>query len=242
MRKKLQGTRNIIAFNWHFYLLAAIAILILLLIGTWIEKLAFLTAITSLAIILSILSSLLASAYIYDFSNLYDFDWIEESDDTLNIINIHAGFDETSTVISQKFKKSKLTVLDFYDPNKHREISIRRARKKYPAYPGTLSIDTTKFPLLESKFDRIFVIFSAHEIRDDEERTAFLINLKKLLRSDAEIYLMEHLQDLPNFLAFNVGFFHFHSDKTWRKNILKAGLSIEQKTKFTPFISIYKLI
>ena len=52
------------------------------------------------------------------------------------IVNIHAGFDETSVMLKEKFPACELIVFDFYDPAKHTEVSIQDGRTKgLPAFP-----------------------------------------------------------------------------------------------------------
>lgn len=137
-RKPFQGASNIIRFNWHYYILGFAFVLFLFLSVVLFPQLKIVSTSISVLIILSISISLLTSYYIYDLSNLYSFDWLKKieikSDE--HIVNINAGFDETSAILSQKFPQSKLRVLDFYDPAKHTEISIERARRAYPALCG----------------------------------------------------------------------------------------------------------
>ncbi|MES2649184.1 MAG: hypothetical protein V4717_20065 [Bacteroidota bacterium] len=38
------------------------------------------------------------------------------------IINVHAGFDETSSLLAARYPAAFLKVFDFYDPLKHTEI------------------------------------------------------------------------------------------------------------------------
>ena len=61
----------------------------------------------------SILLSLIVSYYIYDMSGLYDLKWIEQSGTEKLILNINAGFDETSHLLKEKFKTTELIALDF---------------------------------------------------------------------------------------------------------------------------------
>ncbi len=86
------------------------------------------------------------------------------------LVNINAGFDETSLLLKEKYPDSDLIVFDFYDPVKHTEISIERARKAYPQFPGTTKISTNNIPLKDNSADYIFLLLAAHEIRNDEER------------------------------------------------------------------------
>ena len=131
------------------------------------------------------------------------------------MVNIHAGFDETSILLSTKFPDAELIVFDFYDPEKHTEVSIKRARKAYPSYPNTKKIITSTIPLGDSCADKIFVTLAAHEIRDDNERIIFFKELYRILKTGGQIFVTEHHRDLYNFIAYTIGFFHFHSYSTW---------------------------
>ncbi|MEM7603215.1 MAG: methyltransferase, partial [Verrucomicrobiota bacterium] len=56
------------------------------------------------------------------------------------------------------------------------------------------------------------------------------------------IVLIEHLRDVPNFLAFTVGFFHFFPRQHWRDRGEKAGFELEEEEKITPFVSAFVLV
>ena len=119
LRKPFQGVWNIIRFNWHFYVLAFAAIIILLLVKNNLNTyLRFASNILMVLIIISTLISLVVSCYIYDFSNLYKLSWLENIHFNSNdkIVNINAGFDETSIFLKRKFAEAELFVFDFYDP------------------------------------------------------------------------------------------------------------------------------
>lgn len=124
---------------------------------------------------------------------------------------------------------------------KHTEISIKRARKAYPAYPNTITTTTSDLPLQTSFADKIFVIFSAHEIRNEMERITFFNELNRIIKPNGEIYIIEHLRDLPNFLAYNIGFFHFLDKQCWLKVFSKSNLTIRRKQKINPFITNFTL-
>lgn len=140
-----------------------------------------------------------------------------------------------------KYPNSDLTVLDFYDPIRHTEISIKRARKAYPSYPNTLKIKTASLPIETSSMDKVFVIFSAHEIRNEKERIEFFNELKRIISDTGEIYVTEHLRDLPNFLAYNIGFMHFLDLLSWYSVFSKSKLKIKHEQKLNPFITNFTL-
>ncbi|HWZ22182.1 MAG TPA: class I SAM-dependent methyltransferase [Cytophagaceae bacterium] len=243
-RKPFQGVTNIIRFNWHFYVFAFALVALLLFIKQFLpEQLIVTTLVLTFLILTSITFSLAASYYIYDCSNLYTLDWLDDLNISVNskLVNINAGFDETSVLLSQKFPTSSLTVFDFYDPNKHTEISIERARKAYPAFPETKTISTNAIPLKENSIDIIFLVLAAHEIRIPEERTLFFKQLHASLTNDGKIIVVEHQRDLSNFIAYNFGFFHFHSKKTWRHSFKTAELILAEEFKITPFIATFIL-
>jgi len=242
LRKPFQGVGNIIRFNWHFYVGVILLCFSLYSLQnilpnnlTFIFKLIIFTAISITSI------TLFVSFYVYDLSDLYKLKWLPDNNENAEIVNIHAGFDETSELLKAKYSKSNLTVLDFYDPKKHTEISIKRARKAYPALPNTITTTTSNIPLQTNSVDKIFVTFSAHEIRDETERIIFFEELKRIIKLDGEIYVTEHLRDLPNFLAYNIGFFHFLDKKSWLKVFSKSNLKIKSKQKLNAFITNFTL-
>ncbi|WP_239022911.1 class I SAM-dependent methyltransferase [Pontibacter mangrovi] len=242
MRKPFQGVTNIIRFNWHFYALALLLVILLLLIAYHTDN-SLQPLIYTFCILVSgsTAISLLVSLYVYDLSGLYSLSWVDPQNTIGHIINIHAGFDETSTLLQDKFRHAELKVLDFYDPVKHTEISIKRARRSYPPFPKTKQVKTTDLQLITGSADRIFVIFSAHEIRDEKERALFFQELARILKPQGQIYITEHLRDLPNFIAYNIGFFHFYARRSWLKAFRNASLNVRQEIKLTPFISTFIL-
>lgn len=239
LRRPFQGVFNIIRFNWHFYVIAITLVLALLVLAQYL--LPFYCYCAIVLISLPLLLSLVVSFYVYDLSGLYNFDWIKDSNSKQLLVNINAGFDETSTLLQHKFAKAELVVLDFYDPLKHTEVSIKRARKAYPPYPNTQSITSTQLPLGDQVADKIFVILAAHEIRDKAERIAFFQQLNRVLKPDGQIFIVEHLRDSANFFAYTIGFLHFHAKSTWQKTFKAADLTISKELKLTPFISTFIL-
>jgi len=243
-RMPFQGISNIIRFNWHFYLGAIGFITLLLIARPFISAplnsfILWTVSLTSLSIFLS----LAISFYVYDRSNLYQLDWLDflTVKEGAQLVNVHAGFDETSSLLHKKYPHANLTVFDFYNPARHTEVSIRRARKAYPAYPETQSVTSVNIPLQTECIDHVFVILSAHEIRDSEERIIFFSKLKESLKSEGNIVVLEHLRDLPNFIAYTIGFFHFFSKKEWKHNFDSVGLHITREINITPFITAFIL-
>ncbi|AFM05037.1 methylase involved in ubiquinone/menaquinone biosynthesis [Bernardetia litoralis DSM 6794] len=245
-RKSYEGVWNIIRFNYHFYLLAIAALIILGCLSIFLTSdYSIFAVLILISTLITTLNSLLVSFYIYDISDLYKLNWLDKIDKTsiLNkkIINIHAGFDETSHLLAEKFPTAQLSVFDFYDAEKHTEISIKRARKVYAPYPKTKSIQTTNLSISDKSIDTIFLFLAAHEIRNSDERTQFFKELKRICKKTGQIILVEHLRDIPNFLAYTIGFLHFFSSDSWLKNFQEADLSLINRFKITPFITVFIL-
>ncbi len=244
VRKPLQGVTNIVKFNWHFYAFSIITLTVIFVADHFVcKQMNILTIIITSFIIFSIVVSLIVSFYVYDWSNLYQLSWLNKLDILANnqLVNIHAGFDETSQLLASKFPNVQLQVFDFYNPKLHTEISIKRARNAYPAYPNTISISTSFLPLEASSVDCIFLFFAAHEIRDDTERIYFFKQLQQSLKPSGKIVVTEHLRDIPNFMAYNIGYLHFLPQSCWIHTFQHADLQIISSQKINPFVTIFIL-
>jgi len=243
-RRRFQGVLNILSFNRHFYVLGLGFLALLFaskLLIKWPEGLLILV----LALFLyGLLMPLIVSAYVYDFSGYYKLDWLEtQIGDKSNIkliVNINAGFDETSFIIKRKFPESDLKVFDFYNSRQHTEPAIKRARKVSLVYPETRQIESNSIPLESNSVDIIFLLSAVHEIRSPGEKVQFLKECCRISKPGGKVIMVEHLRDFPNFLAFSVGFTHFFSRAAWRTAFERAGFSSFKETKFTPFMSIFK--
>ena len=207
------------------------------------ESFSYFFSVAILMVLVGIFSSLLVSFYVYDISNLYELSWLDDVNvlQDYKIVNINAGFDEMSILLSAKYPTNNLTVYDFYDATKHTEVSIERARKAYPCFPETIKVETANIPLHEAMIDLIFVIFSAHEIRNKTERIIFFKELDRILKADGKIIIVEHLRDVPNFFAYNFGFLHFFSRNEWIETFYSSNLLISKEFSITPFVRAFIL-
>lgn len=242
-RRKLQGVLNILSFNRHFYVIGFLVLAALIASYFLFDWPAVLFWVIIIAFLYGFLMPLLVSAYVYDLSGFYNFHWLKDQvgkDERVNqLVNINAGFDETSFIIENKFPGSDLKVFDFYNAKQHTEPAIKRARKVSLIYPDTKQIPSDHIPLKDNSVDIVFLLSAVHEIRSHDEKVEFLKECHRLCRPGGKVIMVEHLRDFPNFLAFTVGFTHFFSRAAWKKAFEKAGFSTLQETKFTPFMSIF---
>lgn len=243
-RKNFQGVLNILSFNRHFYVFGLVALALLFISHSFVRWPGALLAIVVAAFLYGLLMPLLISAYVYDFSGYYDLHWLKkvmaEYEDATLIVNINAGFDETSFILKEKFPRSDLKAFDFYDAKQHTEAAIKRARKVSLVYPDTRSIASDAIPLNDGSVDLVFLLSAVHEIRSHEEKVLFFKECHRLCKPNGKIVMVEHLRDFPNFLAFSVGFTHFFSRSVWRNAFERAGFGTFSEKKFTPFMSVFE--
>lgn len=242
-RRPFQGVLNILSFNRHYYVIG-LGILGLITLCYFVFGWSdLLYAVIAASFVYGLLMPLFVSAYVYDFSGYYHFRWLKDcavSDANTNqILNINAGFDETSYIIKSHFPKSDLKVFDFYNARQHTEPAIVRARKVSVVYPNTQEIKSDSIPLQDKSVDIIFLLSAVHEIRSHEERVQFLKECHRVCKPNGKVIMIEHLRDFPNFLAFSVGFTHFFSGAAWKRAFAQAGFPILEEKKFTPFMSIF---
>lgn len=190
-RRKFQGVLNILSFNRHFYVIGLITLLVILytlhffnvnIIWIWVILGVF---------AYGLLMPLIVSAYVYDFSGYYDFNWLNENQlldiNSDKIVNINAGFDETSFILEKHYPNAEIQVFDFYNQKQHTEPAIVRARKVSLTYPNTTTIESNNIPVEDNSIDLVFLLSAAHEIRSNDERTVFLKECKRILKKDGKV-------------------------------------------------------
>lgn len=243
-RRPFQGVLNILSFNRHFYFFG-VGVLVILIVSRWyIQWNDTLFWLVIAAFMYGLLMPLLVSAYVYDFSGFYKFDWLQDvvsdHEPIHQIVNINAGFDETSFILEGKFPEATLRVFDFYDAQRHTEPAIIRARKVTHFYPDTQQMKSGTIPMDTASADIIFLLSAVHEIRIHAEKVSFLKECHRVIRPGGKIIMVEHLRDFPNFVAFTIGFTHFFSRAIWKKAFKQAGFATFEERKFTPFMSVFK--
>lgn len=241
-RTPYQGLIQIFDYNRAFYLHTLVGATAAILLSVYVSPaLRLVILFGTAAAAFWTCASLLVSHYIYDRSGLYRLSWLSEclSRRPRRWINLHAGVDESSQAIGSMFPGSEGQIIDIYDPRTMTEPSIRRARSiaglsSPPSHPEGLSVS-------ENSVDAAFLIFAAHELRQQEDRVRLMREIASVLRTGGELVLVEHLRDLANFLAFGPGFLHFFSKRTWENVAVSACLRIRLHHTVTPFVHIFVL-
>ncbi len=245
-RHPYQGALQIFQYNWTFYaaaLLVGVAGLVLLLTMDWALWLRVGLSAAIFATVFWAVASLVVSHYVYDRSGLYEFRWLTEllPQPPAVWINIHAGLDETSGLLAQQYPHSQWQVLDIYDPAQMTEPAIKRARSLTPAALPAPPADFRALPLAPQSCEVVFIIFAAHELRTEAARQLFFRELHRVLRPQGNVVLVEHLRDVPNFLAFGPGAWHFLSRSVWLQTAHAANFTVTRELKHTPFVRAFCL-
>jgi len=242
-RSAFQGVATVVRFNWHFYVLALAGAVVLVFISRFAPAwLALPVRAISIFTILSTGVSLVATWFAYDASGLYRLHWLTPwLPEHGQAANIHAGFDETTPLLRAQFPGITWRVFDFYDPVKHTEVSIRRARHAHPPAADTVPIATRAFPVPDGSLDRILLLLAAHEIRDEQERIGFFRELHRGLTANGLVIVTEHLRDAANIAVYNLGAWHFHSDTMWRAAFEASRFDVVATFKPAPLMTTFVL-
>ena len=235
--------KQIVRFNWPYYVAAGTAVVAALVLTPWLPF-AWLRAAAygvSALVTLWLVTSLAASWVIYDRSRLMDWDWVLQALGFTPAawINLHAGHDDSTPALRQIFKDANGRVFDIYDPREMTEPSIVRARKH--ARDMAEPADYRHLPLPKGTIDAAMLLLSAHELRSDEARNALFSELRRVLGPGGRVVVAEHLRDWANFLAFGPGFLHFHSRRTWLRCFSRHRFDVHREFSITPFVRIFVL-
>jgi ubiquinone/menaquinone biosynthesis C-methylase UbiE len=243
-RGKYSGVLSILQYNWHFY---AASLCVLFGIGAllWFRLLprpgeAVLIGAAALTAFWSV-TSLLVSYYVYDYRGVTRWNWIPRILEfpPQRWLNIHAGLDESTLILTQFFPNTRYMVVDIYDPQEMTEPSIARARRLRPSPELTVAGKLDALPLPDRDRDTLFLLFAAHEIRQPARRKLFFQESARVLANSGQLLLVEHIRDWRNFVAFGPGFLHFHSRDEWLRLARDAGLTVEREDSVTPFVRCF---
>ena len=127
-RRPFQGVLNILSFNRHFYVAGLTVLATLFASQLYFKWPSGVLELILIAFLYGLIMPLIVSAWVYDFSGYYDFHWLNPliSNETgiEQIVNINAGFYETSFIIKHLIPCAELKVFDFYNASQHTEPAI----------------------------------------------------------------------------------------------------------------------
>lgn len=243
-RKPLEGVTNIVRFNWPFFFIALILV---------VGYLAFLYSrplplhLGPLSLLVGIVVnwfflSLFVSFFVYDTEGLYQFGWLLKSlkKEPKRILNLHAGFDETTKSLHLLFPDAEIKVFDFYSPKRSTEPSIARARA-LRANVESISVDIVGWNLEDNSQDLVQVFMSAHELRKPSDREALFKEIHRVLKLDGQVVIVEHLRDFANFVAFGPGFYHFYPRSEWLRVADRCGFAVSKEESIKVFVRVFFL-
>lgn len=243
-RGRFDGVRQIIQYNWSFYLAGLLAILVGLGLVRWAHLPTWIHVGLWLGIVLAgwwWVASLVASWWIYDLSELMSWTWLSRAIDAPSVrswVNVHAGLDE-STVALQSVWGSPHLVLDIFDATAMTEPSIHRARELAVNEVAPTVAGFRALPIVDGGVDLISVLFTAHELRAPTDRESFFGELNRILAAGGRLVIVEHVRDSANFGVFGPGFIHFMPDREWLRLAELGGFRVLQRVRKTPFVILY---
>jgi SAM-dependent methyltransferase len=190
------------------------------------------------------LSSLLVSYYVYDYKEITRWNWAPPilAFPPRQWLNIHAGLDQSTPILTQFFPNARYTAVDIYDPREMTEPSIARARQLHSSREPALAGKLDALPVPDRDCDTVFLLFAAHEVRQSARRQTLLVESARVLAHPGQLLLVEHMRDWRNFLAFGPGFLHFFSRREWLQLARGAGLTVAREDRITPFVHWFLLV
>lgn len=245
-RGPFDGVLNILRYNWTQYTGAAVVVIGgAAVLALWRPSPGIAAVGWSGVVIAAAwaLASLVVSHVVYDRSALYRWTWLGRvfAAAPQRWATVHAGLDESTAALTERFSEPPLAVLDIFDPAEMTERSIARARQDAEGAPRAAAARFSALPLASGGCDAIMIILGAHELRRATAREAFFGEVRRALAPGGVAVVVEHLRDAANFAAFGPGFVHFHSRRTWLRTFSAAGLHVCDAFGVTPFVAVFVL-
>ncbi len=253
LRHPFEGVFNVFAFNWPKYILGVILtyILVIMMMVQANPTLKPVYLVPAALIVFWMVVSLLVSFIVYDSSDLYKYNWLLGlvKNSPAAILNLHAGFDESSKALRILFPDAKLEVYDFYSGIEKTEPSIDLARSasesKNHSSDSTeiepVSVGLSGWQLKERSQDLVLLLMSAHEVREPKDREEFFSEIHRVLKPGGQCIVVEHMRDVANFFAYGPGFVHFHPRGEWLRLSKKCGFETRKEKLVTPFVRVFSL-
>lgn len=245
-RSRFEGVKRVLRFNWPLYAVSLVVIVILVSLAVvFAGENQVVGAVCILAAAVAAwqtVASLIASHWVYDRSGLHHWQWLRPvCENPRSIVAVYAGYDESDGALTSVFPEAKLALVDFYDSLKGREHSIQVARRLFPVRDEPVSRSISGWPIADGEADLVFMGFSAHEIRDAPGRDQLFDEVARILAPDGVVVLIEHVRNVPNFVAFGPGALHFWPRSEWLRCASSAGLEVKKELCFTPLVGVFLL-
>jgi hypothetical protein len=232
------GAARIFLYNWPTYAGTWTGGAFVLVAGVRLGGApGWLLGIAAMGAVLWSVLSLVVSHYIYDRSALASGSWVSAFLPTplSTWASIDAGLD-AEVALDGVLAGTCMGHLDIYDGVMVYAPSVKRARRTTPrAYTAT-PCRATALALADASCDLIAVVFTAHEVRSQDDRAGFFVEVRRALRPGGRLLLVEHLRDTANFVAFGPGFLHFQSRAEWQRLAEVAGLRVAREARVTPWV------
>jgi hypothetical protein len=232
-RSPVDGTVKVMRFNWPKYALAAgtpVAAVAARLLGAAPAAILGLT-IVALAAAVWTVTSVAVTWWVYDHGDVYGV-IADRSTGAAGgpWVAVHAGFDDaTARVAAVRGRPAAVLSL-----RSAAGASIDRAARAHPA-PG-VPVRAGRLPLAPGRTARLFLSFSAHEVRDRTDRAALFAAVAAALCPGGEVVMTEHVLDTANVAAYGPGALHFRTRRSWLRFAAAAGLDLVDERRLTPFV------
>lgn len=236
----MSGAVRIFFYNWPIYLGTWAAAAAVIVVGVHLGAMLLVLGATAAA--LWSVWSLAVSFYIYDRSALAGGTWVGKlvPAGTEAWATIDAGLD-AEVDLDASMPGHCIARLDIYDGNVVGRGSVERARARTPRQHVAKRCSATALALPDASCDVVAVVFTAHEVQTADDRDRFFREIGRTLRVGGRVVLVEHHRDLPNFLAFGPGFFHFLPRGEWLRVARAAGMIVRESMHVTPWVTALAL-
>lgn len=243
VRGRLQGTCEIVKYNSRQYMGAFAFLVVSASVVLFFSLPPVLSAIVVIAACLVLywsVASIVVSFIVYDASRLYDPKWMRTLLDEIpsRWANMHAGVDDFSRPLSNAFG-APISNWDIFDGRTMTEPSILRARSIRGSALSDTAVDFRALPCESGELDAVFAFFVLHEIRESALRRECFDEIARCAVASGKLVIVEHLRDLPNFIAFGPGFLHFWPASEWLRSASAAGFTLLSESTMTPFVRIF---